>query len=90
VKLSERKRENAYGGVRKVCSSETCQVVARWPPGKTAVHEGVVVGSGLWGVYTRREKLRIWPEFLFGGQHYYEILFWFGALHFDEIFGRPA
>jgi hypothetical protein len=30
----------------------------------------------------------IWPELLFGGQHYDEILVWFGALHFGgEIFG---
>ena len=43
----ERERENAEGGVRKVYSSESCQFVARWPSGKIAVHEGVVMGSGL-------------------------------------------
>ena len=39
-----------------MCSSESCQVVARWPSGKTAVHEeGVMVGNGLWGEYSRGE-----------------------------------
>jgi hypothetical protein len=94
-KLSERERENAEVGVRKVSSSESCQVVARWPSGKTAVHkDDVVMGIGLHGVCTRGEQLRILPEFLFGGQHYDEILAWFGALHFGEIFrvnfGRSA
>jgi hypothetical protein len=31
--------------------------------------------------------LRIWLEFLFGGQRYDEMLVWFEALQFGEIFG---
>ena len=44
--MSERERMRRVESGK--CSSESCQVVARWPSGKTAVHvEGVVVGSGL-------------------------------------------
>lgn len=35
-------------------------------------------------MYSRGEKLRIRPEFLFGGQYHDEFLVWSGALHFDE------
>jgi len=42
--------------------------------------------SGLLGMCGTGKNFSIWTEFVFGGQHYGEILITFGGLSFSENF----